>query len=226
MRLVFPMFVLAVIAGAAVAAPPDVPRELKCEPGQLLRIVAKGDKVGTLKNFKDEDAFFDELTPRPKERRFVFQATKPGVYVVGFFTVGESEGVATTIIVGGGGDEVAPNPKPKPDPKPEPKPQPKPQPAKVESVWVIVVEDVNAVRTIEQARTLNDPFWASLKPKHDYRHYQSSSSVAVDNGYIEALKPVGLPGVLVIDPATGKVLKSFKLGGIGEIQNAVKEVAK
>lgn len=218
MRMIASVCVLAVWACVATAAPPEVPRDLKCEPGQLLRIVAKGDKVGTLRNFGDGDAFFDELAPKPKERRFVFQATKPGTYVVGFWTIGESEGVATTIIVGNAGDEVAPKPKPKPDPKPEP--------AKVESVWVIVVEDVNAVRTIEQARTLNDPFWASLKPKHDYRHYQSSSSVALDNGYVEALKPVGLPGVLVIDPATGKVLRSFKLGGVSEIQNAVKEVSK
>jgi hypothetical protein len=207
------------VASSLCAAPPEVPRELKCEPGQLLRIVAKGDKVGTLKNFTDEDAFFDELTPRPKERRFVFQATKPGVYVVGFFTVGETEGVATTIVVGDGGINVAPKPKPKP-------PEPKPQPVKVDSVWVIVVEDVNAVRTIEQAKVLNDPFWATLKPRHEYRHYQSSSTVANENGYVEAAKAIGFPAVLVIDPTNGKVLKRFKMSTVAEIANAVKEVSK
>jgi hypothetical protein len=107
---------LAVLALPVRAAPPDVPATLKTEPGQMVRLVVKGEKVGTLKNFSDSDAFFDELTPRDGERRFVFQATKPGVYVVGFWTAGESEGVACTITVGPSVPPPPPPPPPIPDP--------------------------------------------------------------------------------------------------------------
>ncbi len=113
--------ILLLIATTAYAAPPDVPEKVTARPGQLVRIVAKGDvEIGSLRNFTDDQAFFDELAPRKGERRFVFQCDTPGVYVVGFWTKGETEGVTTTIIVGDG----KPNPQPNPDHKPQPDPAP------------------------------------------------------------------------------------------------------
>jgi hypothetical protein len=90
---------LALPAAALRAAPPEVPKELKAEPGQLVRIVAKGDKLGTGKNFTDGEAFFDQLVSKPGEQRYVFQSAKSGVYVVGFVTIGESDIVFCTITV-------------------------------------------------------------------------------------------------------------------------------
>lgn len=121
-RFYVPLLLVLAIPAALFAAPPEVPRELKCEPGQLLRIVAKGEKVGTGKNFTDEQAFFDQLVSKPGEHRFIFQATKPGVYVVGFVTVGEGEIVFCTITVGAAPLPPAPDPKPKPPTPPDPKP--------------------------------------------------------------------------------------------------------
>lgn len=115
---------------------------------------------------------------------------------------------------------------PCPPPDPEPKPDPKPDPAKVESAFVIVVEDASAPRSLETAKALNDPFWAGLKPKHDYRHYLSTARAAIDNGYVETAKGVGYPAVLVLDAKDGAVLKKFKLAGIDAVKAAVKEVTK
>jgi hypothetical protein len=98
------------------AAPPDVPREIHTKPGRLVCISVKTDAadIGVLRTFADEQAFFEELSPRKGERRFVFQSDNPGAYVVGFWTAGEKDGVACTITVAGD----APTPTPSPTPAP------------------------------------------------------------------------------------------------------------
>ncbi len=103
---------LLLVASAATlgAAPPDVPKELKVDAGQLVRIVAKGDKIGTARNFPDDAAFFDELAPQMGVRRYVFQATKPGTYVIAFWTTGEDYGTTCTITVGTPVPPVPPTP--------------------------------------------------------------------------------------------------------------------
>lgn len=126
------------VASFAQAAPPDVPRTITAPAGQLVRVVAKGDaEIGYLRNFPDDAAFFDELAPRKGERRFVFQATKPGVYVVGFWTANEKEGVACTITVTG---EVTP-----PDPPKPPDPPVPPIPAPTGFRVIFVYETANAL---------------------------------------------------------------------------------
>ena len=117
-------------------------------------------------------------------------------------------------------------PIPPPKPKPEPKPDPKPEPVKVESVWVIVVEDASAPRTLDTAKALNDPFWAGLKPKHSFRHYLSTAKPAIDNGYVEQGKRVGFPAVLILDAKDGDVLKAFTLGTVADLDAQVKAVVK
>lgn len=147
-------FVLVALAPSLSAAPPEVPRALRAEPGQLVRIVAKGEKVGSLKNFTDEEAFFDELVSKGTERRFVFQATRPGVYVVGFFTVGESEGVACTITVGGA-PVPPPTPPVPPGPVPPVPPDPKPPaPEQVTSFRVFLIYESGKTLPIAQAGVL------------------------------------------------------------------------
>src|SRR4051794_12365188 len=86
----------------AVAAPPELPPRVSTKPGRLVRLSVKCDgEIGTLRNFTDEQAFFEELSPRKGERRFVFQSDTPGQYVVGVWTKGDSEGAACTITVAG-----------------------------------------------------------------------------------------------------------------------------
>lgn len=121
--------------------------------------------------------------------------------------------------------KLGPQPPPVP-PGPKPDPQPEPEPVKVESVWVIVVEDADAARTIETARALNDPFWQTLKPKHDWRHYLSNSKVAADSGYVAEAAKVGYPAVLIMNAKDGDVLKAFKLSTAADIAAAVKAVSK
>ena len=140
---------------------------------------------------------------------------------VGFKVESEIKTVGLDVDAGQG-----PQPPP-PDPKPKPKPEPEPDPVvKVESVWVVVVEDANAPRTLDTAKALNDGFWVTLKPKHDFRHYRSDSVTAVENGYVEQAKKVGYPAVLVLDAKDGDVLKAFKLGGVDGIKDAVRGVVK
>lgn len=121
--------ILAVLLAAAAvhSAPPDVPKEVRANPGQPVRVTIKdGADVGYATAFDDADAFFDELAARPGQRRFVFQTNTPGRYVVVFWTKGETEGVRTTIIVG----DPVPVPVP-PGPMP---PQPTPTDPFVKSV--------------------------------------------------------------------------------------------
>jgi len=125
------------------------------------------------------------------------------------------------VIVGQG---PIPPPVPRPDPKPQP--EPKPDPLRVDSVWVVVVEDAAAPRTIETATALNDPYWGGLRPKHDWRHYVSDSPTAIANGYVEQAKRVGYPAVLVLSATDGDPLRVFKLTTVAAIKTAVTEVTK
>lgn len=133
----------------------------------------------------------------------------------------KGEPIPTTALDVNGG-----SPQPDPKPKPDPQPDPKPAPVKVDSVWVIVVEDASAPRALDTAKALNDPFWAALKPKHDFRHYRSDAKPALDNGYVEQGKKVGFPAVLVLDAKDGDVLKAFKLGTVADLASQVKAVVK
>lgn len=70
---------LALVAAAtqlSMGAPPEVPSVIKAKPGQLVRITVKAapDKLGSARNFKDEDAFWGELVGPKGTRQFVFQA--------------------------------------------------------------------------------------------------------------------------------------------------------
>src|SRR4030095_16527724 len=109
MKYLFSMVIVS-LCSICIGAPPDVPPTLKCESGQLLRIVVKGDKIGTGKNCTDADGFFDELVSKSGERRYVFQSTKSGTYVVGFVTIGEADIVFCTITVTGVTPPTPPTP--------------------------------------------------------------------------------------------------------------------
>ena len=117
-------FALLLVPSWALAAPPDVPGELKVKPGQLVRVRVKTEaEVGTARNFTDTEAFWGELVSPKGERHFVFQAPAEGkrtVYVVAWWTKGETEGATTTIVVDAA--PPAPPPQPKPDDPPAPKP--------------------------------------------------------------------------------------------------------
>ncbi len=121
MKHVCAIALLFALSVSALAAPPEVPGALKAEPGQLVRIPVKtAVEIGYQPTFADDAAFFDELAPRAGERRFIFQASKPGTYSVVFWTKGEVDGTVCTITVGGA--PVPPGPDPKPPVPPEPKP--------------------------------------------------------------------------------------------------------
>ena len=124
------------------------------------------------------------------------------------------------IIVGKGSndDKISPVP---PNP-------PAPDVQKVEKVFVVVIEDANATRTLETGKMLNDPYWQTLKQKNDYRFYRSTSSTAIESGYVAEAErsEVGYPAVIVIDPATNKVLKSFKYSDMDTIKKTVNSLVK
>jgi hypothetical protein len=120
-----------VASAVATAAPPQVPQTLTAKSGKLLRVVVKTDaEIGTAKNFTEEQAFWGELIAPKGERHFVFQGPTDNetdlAFVVAWWTVGEKEGVTTTITVPGVKkpappvvDPVKPVDPPKPD-KPAP----------------------------------------------------------------------------------------------------------
>lgn len=120
-----------VASAVATAAPPQVPQTLTAKSGKLLRVVVKTDaEIGTAKNFTEEQAFWGELIAPKGERHFVFQGPTDNetdlAFVVAWWTVGEKEGVTTTITVPGVKkptppvvDPVKPVDPPKPD-KPVP----------------------------------------------------------------------------------------------------------
>lgn len=139
------------------------------------------------------------------------------LYPFGYKTPAEAKKTAITVNGGQG---------PIPPPKPKPKPDPDPDHVKVDSVFVIVVEKAGAPRTLETAAALNDPFWESLRPKNDFRHYLSNAPVAVANNYTKIADSVGYPAVIVLENGTGKVLDKFPLATIAGVSASVKKWAK
>ena len=213
------VFAVLVWASGSVAAPPvTVPSEVQGEVSDFVTIRAKTD--GKAVKFVALDpglrVFPSDLLSDKKAT--VVTASKPGRYrLLAYSSVKDdpTEPAVVTVVIGG----AAPVPPTPVDPDP---PAPK-----VESVWVIVVEDADAVRTVETAKLLNDTYWPTLKPKHDFRFYLSDAQTAKENGYTDAAKAVGYPAVLVVNAKDGDVLKAFKSNGtIGQVQDAVKGVVK
>lgn len=218
---------LVAVIGVLVAAPPDVPRDLKVKPGQLVRITVKGDAVlGTLKNFTDEEAFFGELVAPKGSRQFVFQApadSKRTTYVLGWWMKGEIEGSSTTITVEGGKGDTPP---PVPDPKPGPQPDPKPNPVGT-AAYLVVVEETSA-RTPEHAKVLNDlTYWNAVRAKEvKWRFYDKDSPEAVANKYVGPATAKGLPALLTLDK-TGVILDVRPLPATtADIDKHLKEYGK
>jgi hypothetical protein len=219
-----------------LAAPPDVPRDLKVKPGQLVRVTVKGDAViGTLKNFTDEEAFFGELVSPKGSRQFVFQAPvaqydkdgKPlpqrATYVLGWWTKGEIEGSSTTITVDTANGDTLP---PVPDPKPGPQPDPKPNPVGT-AAYLVVVEETSA-RTPEHAKVLNDlTYWNAVRAKEvKWRFYDKDSPEAVANKYVGPATAKGLPALLTLDK-TGVILDVRPLPATtADIDKHLKEYGK
>jgi hypothetical protein len=154
----------AVLLSAVVAqaAPPQVPQTLTAKSGKLLRVVVKTDsEIGTAKNFTEEQAFWGELIAPKGERHFVFQGPTENetdlAFVVAWWTVGEKEGVTTTITVPGVKKPTPPVVDPvKPDP---PKPD-KPAPAEV--YYFAVVGAAGPVLPAV-ATSLKLPAWDELR---------------------------------------------------------------
>ena len=143
---------LLAAAACAGAAPPDAPAALSVQPGQVVRVAPLADKgktLGVIRGFKDEDAFFDELVPgKDGQRRFMFQATRPGTYTLGWYTVGDADGGSITTIT-----VAAPVPVPPPTPTPQP-PTPGPNPVDpaapipAAGLHVLVVYDAAKLSTL------------------------------------------------------------------------------
>lgn len=201
----------------------DVPVMVITSPPGLLSVTEEKGPVKIRGRFSEEPQRVQTKTFAGKSV-FTVEAVKDGACEILVVPVGATDPakVVRRLVE----SQVAPQPPPVP-PKPDPDPSPKPDPApKVESVWVIVVEDADAARTVETAKALNDPLWATLKPKHDWRHYLSSSKTAADNGYVELAKSVGFPAVLILSAKDGDPLRKFKLTTAADIDANVKAVTK
>lgn len=201
----------------------DAPLIVLASPRGVVSVTEETGPIRLRGKFVDGNGKVESRTFNGKHV-YVVEAVSTGRVELLVFPVGaakEADVIRKTIDVDAG---QGPIPPPKPTP---PKPDPKPDPVvKVERVWVVVVEDALAPRTLDTAKALNDPFWAALKPKHDWRHYLSDSKTAVENGYVEQAKKVGYPAVLVLNAADGDVLRAFKLASVAGIDAAVKEVSK
>ena len=200
----------------------DIPVVMLTSPRGVVSVSEDAGPVRIRGRFVDDPGKVHTRTFKGKQV-FVVEAAATGrveLLVVPLGAKSADDVVRRTLDVDAG---HAPQPPPVP---PDPKPDPKPDPAKADRVWVVVVEEAGVARTVDVAKALNDPFWQTLKPKHDWRHYVSDAKAAVDNGYTDVAKKVGFPGVLVLDAKDGALLKSFKLTTAAEIEKAVKEVAK
>jgi hypothetical protein len=169
----FASVLLLLVASVACAAPPDAPEHLKVKPGQLVRITVKADegKLATAKNFTDSEAFWGELVGPKGQRQFVFQAPqveygkdgKPlpyrAQYSLAWLTVGELDGVMTTITVEGGAGSPPPIVPPIVPPKEDPKDPPPPPTGTY--YFLVVRPDGPASPAFTAAMAL--PAWAELR---------------------------------------------------------------
>lgn len=89
-----------------------------------------------------------------------------------------------------------------------------------------MIEDATVARTVDVAKFLNDPYWQTVKPKNEWRHYRSDSSTAIQAGYVNEAKSVGYPAVVILDAKDGTVLKKFKSSSVVDVDSALKEVVK
>lgn len=240
---------VALVGGLAVAAPPGIrfpdppviPDVMPAPPVpgvQTLRedtlyvvdsdipVIVIGSPPGTLSiteepgplrvrgKFIDGRGVAETRTYKGKQV-FVIEGTKPGraeviVIPVGFKSTADIGRRAVDV-------DLGTSPQPPPDPAPGPK---------YDKVWVIVVEEAGVPRTLDTAKALNDPWWLTLQPKHEFRHYLSDAKAAIDNGYVKVAAGVGYPAVLIFPPEGGKPVRSFKLTSAAQVMTAVKEVTK
>lgn len=204
-----------------LGAPPEVPKEpVTGVSGETLFFDVKGEsgKVAFAPGFDVTKCRVVRLhSDDPSIMSYMAFPKKDGEFYMTFWTQGE-KAYNQVILRSGDYKKVDPSPKPEPNLLP----------VKVESLWVVVVEDTKAVRTIEVAKMLNDPFWLTLAPKHEFRHYLNTSDTAKESGYVaEAEKTgVGYPAVILIDGVTGKKIKSFWGTGIDSIKSEVGKVTK
>ena len=218
--------VIVFICGTLLAAPPtvDIPANTKAS-GQYVIITPKTDAKGI------SYVGMSGVDPIPNillqdKRVFVFDTYgKPeGTY--------KFKGIASlndehtpfdfTVTIGKNGniDPLPPNPNPKPDPKPDPIPDGE----KTSNAFVAVIE--GGTRTIEIGKMLNDPYWSTIGPKHEYAFYLKTEQAAIERKYTQIADTVGYPAVIIMDKNTGKVLKKFKAESIDPIKSAIKEVTK
>lgn len=116
----FPLLVaFTVLAAAATAAPPDVPKTIPAESGEIVEIPLKvptGTEIG-YRIVGGKAAFRELKADAPDQRVFWFNAKKNGTYTVVWWTKGETASATTEIVVGPPAvDPVSPPPAPAPTP--------------------------------------------------------------------------------------------------------------
>jgi hypothetical protein len=218
--------IVLLASGVGLSVPPavEIPQETRAT-GDFVTLVPKTDaKTITYVALSGVDPFPSALLKDSRTFVLPVRGLPEGKYrFKGVASKNDEHTVFDFYIVVGKGsndDKISPVP-----PIPVP---PAPDVQKVDKVFVVVVEDANATRSIETAKMLNDPYWKDLKQKNDYRHYRSSSSTAIESGFVAEAErvEVGYPAVIVIDPATNKVLKSFKFTTMEALKQTVASFVK
>lgn len=153
MRAVW-VWAAVVLAGAAGAAPPVVPAEVKAEVGKPVQLTVAGEKgkrVGTAKTFDPAAMIFVRTwTDDPAVYDYLIFPNRAGEFFVPFWTEGETAAAVVKVVVGGQGPIIAPTPD-----KPPVTPPAKKHFMVVRPSGVGIAPDLEGVLTL--------PAWADVK---------------------------------------------------------------
>lgn len=150
-RIYAALLVLVATVATALSAPPDAPKTIQVEPGEITEVSVKvptGAEIGF--SLVGKAAFREVKSDDPTVRVYWFHTTKQGTYTVVWWTKGETTSVRTVLQVG------APAPAPAP-PAPGPTPAPAPTPSADAPIpgpgfRVLVVYDPLKLTTLTEAQ--------------------------------------------------------------------------
>lgn len=142
-KILSSLLIVSTFVSSLLGAPPEVPKEVKGDPGQIVRIevaVPKDTEIGFQPAFDDSKTLFEELVPRGNKRRFMFQSMTAGTFSVVFWTKGELVGSTCVVTIG--------------TPTPVPPPTPPTPPAPTDPLTIALQTAYNRDQDVDRAKWL------------------------------------------------------------------------